>query len=145
TLFELAELWLDEPDSPFILLTADLERCIAHDEAGPAREPYARALAHDLSVQLGHRVGKELAERPAVGIATAEWARNLRRSLEDMSIQDMAGMHVAELCRRIAHESRPDLGRPWANAIVGALSERGVDVAAPDPMWIDFGLVESHS
>jgi hypothetical protein len=146
-LLDAADLWLDEPDGPFLLLTAELERHIATQNGLDIepRDVYARALAHDLSVQIGNLVGQELVEQPAASLAAAEWARDLAQVLPHVAMPGLAGLHLAELCRRIAHESRPNLGPPWAGAIVKALAERQVAVSAVEPVWLDFSLVESHA
>jgi hypothetical protein len=148
TLVDAATRWLAEPDE-YLMAKGEIYGYIRARPDIPVEplEVYAKSLAYNLSLQFGHHVGKalSLSERPILGIDPVELATKLARWLSGPSIVDMTRDQLTDLCRRISHESRPDLGKPWASITMQALSNHGVDVAASQAAWMDFGLVESHS
>lgn len=148
TLIDAATLWLAERDE-YPLANGEIYGSLRARRDIPV-EPldiYAASLAYHLSLQFGHHVGKALSlgELPILGVDPIELATRLAGWLNSASIVDMAREQLVDLCRRITHESRPNLGQPWASITMKALSDRGMDVSASQTAWLDFGLVESHA
>src|SRR6201999_3184338 len=136
TLRGFAKMWLSEPVEhllfrggikPYILGRPDISI--------EPREAYADVLAYSFSLQFGHRMGHALHDNPSVGVGIAQLAASFTRSLVEPSIVSTTREHLADLCRRISHESRTQLEVPWEAITMSALAEHGVDTSASKSVW----------
>jgi hypothetical protein len=146
TLAGFAKMWLSEPVQHH-LFRGEIRSYILGRSDIPIepRAEYADALAYSFSLQFGYPRGLALLENPSVGVGVAELAASIARSMVEPSIVTATREQLVDLCRRISHESRIQIDVPWQTITMEALASNEVDISTSQPVWTDFGLVESHS